>query len=218
MQKLYCVLLSSIAIASLASAQPKAPVEPKAPSIEQKGETDLQNSVKHDNESREYPALVVFANGSKIRGTIILKNDLLAASCFCGDKVCTLREAIGHIKSVEFTHWKRESSSRRFRHSATIITLRDGSNFNCARIEAFDRFTLRREGKTLWCYTMYYADEYGRQKVEKKKIVKRHNVKLMPGGSSENFINPHPHAVQKIEFLREEKKSIFDFVPFILKK
>lgn len=217
MRKFHLILLLGISAVSLVSAQPNIPSEPKAPSVEPKTDANKPNPIKQDNESREYPALVVFVNGSKIRGTIVLKDTKLTASCFCGNEKCALSEEIGKIKSVEFTQWKRDPASRRFRHCTTTITLRDGSKFNCARIPVFDRFALKREGKVLWCYTLYYRSESDKPKAAKSKAKKQHGVKLQPDESSQIKIEPHPDAVRKIEFLREEGKNLFDLLPLMMK-
>ncbi len=217
MRRFCTMLLLIFAIHLLAIAQPQSPVEPKAPAVEQKNESNTQNTLQQDDESQKYPAIVVFVNGSKIRGSLLLKNERISAICSCGNAACELNELIASIKHIEFTHWKRDASSRRFRHSATVITLRDGSKFNCARIPAFDRFALKRERKTHWCYTTYYADASDKQKPVTTKVKKRHNAKSRSDESPKMKTEPHPDAVRKIEFLRDEGKSIFDLLPFMMK-
>ncbi len=198
-------------------AQPQPPVEPKAPAVEQRSESNKQNTPQQDDESRKYPAIVVFANGSKIRGSLLLKNEKISAICSCGNTACDLSEVIANIKYIEFTHWKRDASSRRFRHSATAITLRDDSKFNCARLPDFDRFGLKRERKTHWCYTIYYADASDKPKPVTAKSKNRHHAKSQSDETPKMKTEPHPDAVRKIEFLREEGKSIFDLLPFMMK-
>lgn len=214
-----CVIIQflSFFIFSLVSAQPKLPVEPKAPSVDEKADANAPKPMPQDRAGREYQVLVVFINGSKIRGTIVLKDEKLSASCFCGNAGCFLSEAMGQIKSIEFTNWKVDGPSRRFRHSHTAIILRDGSKFKCERIPVFDRFSLKREGKTLWCYTLYYGKISHKPRSGKKKTNKQYNVKLQSDDLGQVKIEPHPDAVRKIEFLREEGESLIDLIPFMMK-
>lgn len=215
MRKLPTLLLL-FAIASFVSAQPKSPVEPKSPVLDDKSEKG-KGAQEKTQSGREYPAMVEYADGSKIRGMIVLADEKISSSCFCGSKSCEVREKVDNVATIEFTDWKKDTSGRRFRHSRTMLQLRDGSKLYCGRIPAFDRFALKREGKVLWCYTLCYRSESDKPEAAKARAKKQHSVKLHHHESSQMKIEPHPNAVRKIEFLREEGKSFFDLLPLLMK-
>ncbi len=194
-------------------AQPHSPAEPKAPDIEK---STTQRNKEFDSKraqiQKEYPVLITYFNGSKIRGNVVLQSDKISASCFCGDGLCAFNEAIENIHSIDFVEWERmHPKSRIFRHKRSIIRLRDGSRYQCGRIADFDRFIVKLKGKSRYGYTLCYGTRASGDDI--KKVIrgsknKQTNIPQSP---------PHPDTVQKIAFLLEEKKNILDFLPLMIK-
>ena len=196
--------LCIVVIITALHAQPHSPAEPKAPDIEKATSQRKTPSVSKNNEmKKEYTVLVTYFNGSKIRGSLVLQSAKISATCFCGEGLCDFNEAIEQINSIEFVEWERmHSKSRLFRHKRSIITLRDGSRYQCGRIADFDRFIVKRNEKAMFGYTLYYetnASGDGIKKVTRGSKNKQASILQSP---------PHPDTVQKITFLHEEKKNI----------
>ncbi|MCX7677817.1 MAG: hypothetical protein N2316_01220 [Spirochaetes bacterium] len=200
-----------ITILSLALSQPTPPFEPRTPNIEEKISSPDQPSNPTKSFSRKYPAYVIFANGTKIRGAIFLNVEKISASCQCGNAIHKFEEEMGRIKYIEFHNWQSQRSPHYFYPTTTIIALKDGSQFSCARLSIFDRFKFARNGKTIWCYTFFY------QNTSSKKGGKNTQPKDSRINATSLAPPLHPATVQKVEFLIEKGDSLFDIMPLFFK-
>ena len=210
---IFLALLAPVALLS----DPVPPIEPKAPveDVVREGEKAAEKLPDRANKVYEYNAVVFHAGGNRLRATLCLKENTIAAAYRQGGRTRVFRGEIAKVKSIEFREWKavKEGKGRLYCPAAATITLDDGSVFVCGPLEMFRKFEVRRGERKSFAHSCWYVNEsrQPRKSGGKKK-------KQVTAVHDHSAASPHPDTVTGIRFTHDERKSgVEDLLPMIFK-
>jgi hypothetical protein len=180
----------------------KSPIEPAMPNKEnnKKSQSDILN-VKFKAQ-----VSVFFANKNKLNGTIEFQNDKIYLSFYQGGRLHNVIEKISNIHSVDFNKWEKKKTGGRYvyYHSNAIVSMRDGSVYNCINISMLNKVKLSGKTGNIDCYSYFYSVRNENKKSNNPVIYSE--------------INPHPDTLVKIIFTLESGNTgIEDLIPMFFK-
>jgi hypothetical protein len=186
-------------------ADTKSPVDPAEP----KSFTGEKNKKAQSNTAADkfkVQVSVLFANKNKLNGTVEFTEDKIYLSFYQSGRLRSVAEKISNIQSVDFIKWeKRKSGSRYiFYHSNAVVTMHDGTVYNCINIGMLNKIGLSGKMGKIDCYSYFYSAKNDNKKNKN------------PVTCSET--NPHPDTLVKIIFSQEsEKNGLEDIMPLFFK-
>ena len=130
-------------------AQVPSPSEPVVPVINASG--NIRSTL--------YRATLVFADGRKTRGELILPGGSVSFTCIVNGGKTQVTEALSRISSVEFKKWagRPHRGGILFRPAETLIVTLDKRCLNCTGSSGFpDKMKFRHDNRVLNVYPVFY--------------------------------------------------------------
>ncbi|HRZ26577.1 MAG TPA: hypothetical protein P5295_07190 [Spirochaetota bacterium] len=138
-----------------AFAELSEPVSPSAPdvSVREGGNVFIK-------------AEISLYGGERLAGTIIANRDTVAFRSISDRSVAPRVERISDISEISFLEWqgeKKQGGAWFFTPSLVGVLMKGGSEYRCASLPGFDRFTFVSEGRNSWRYACFYGHMKGRE-------------------------------------------------------